>query len=30
MLNCLEKAKVLAITDASDIDNIGNIDKGKE
>ncbi len=30
MLNCPEKAKVSAITDASDIDDIENIDQGKE
>lgn len=30
MLNCLEKAKVTAITDVSDIDNIENINPGKE
>ena len=30
MLNCLEKAKVSAITDASDINNIENIDQEKE
>ena len=30
MLNCSEKAKVSAITDASNIDNIENIDQGKE
>ncbi len=30
MLNCLEKAKVSAITDASNIDDIENIDQEKE
>ncbi len=30
MLNCPEKAKVSAIIDASDIDDIENIDQGKE
>ena len=30
MLNCPKKANVSAITDASDIDNIENIDQGKE
>ncbi len=30
MLNCPEKAKVPAITDASDIDNIENIDQRKK
>ena len=30
MLNCPEKAKISAITDASDIDDIENIDQGKE
>ena len=30
MLNCLKKANVSAITDALDIDNIKNIDQGKE
>ena len=30
MLNCPEKAKVSAITNASDIDDIENIDQGKE
>ncbi len=30
MLNYPEKAKVSAITNTSDIDNIENIDQGKE
>ena len=30
MLSCLKKANVSVITDASDIDNIENIDQGKE
>ena len=30
MLNCPKKANVSAITDASDIDDIKNIDQGKE
>ena len=30
ILNCLEKAKVSAITDASDIDDIENVNQGKE
>ena len=30
MLNCLKKTNISAITDASDIDNIENIDQGKE
>lgn len=30
MLNCLKKANIFAITDASNIDNIENIDQGKE
>lgn len=30
MLNCQEKVKGSVITDASDVDNIQNIDKGKE
>ncbi len=30
MLNCPERAKVSAITDISDIDDIKNIDQGKE
>lgn len=29
MINCLEKAKISAITDVSDVDNIENIDKKK-
>ena len=30
MLNCPEKAKISAITNASDVDNIENIDQEKE
>ena len=30
MLNCPEKAKISAITDASDIDDIENIDQENE
>ena len=30
MLNCPKKAKISAITDASHVDDIENIDQGKE
>ena len=30
MINCLEKAKISAITDVLDIDDIENIDQEKE
>ena len=30
MLNCLEKAKIPAITNTLDVDNIENINQGKE